>query len=129
MAQVESPSSYIASILHDLYPDAYNLHCTVPIPSRATSESGILYRAAHTPLEHAAAENLHAVRWRWCDYRGSLLTEEATSGLYDILSHARVLYGAGMGLTSFGVFVSIIRTSLGLRWTPFDAANGRICTY
>lgn len=57
-----------------------------------------------------------------------------TSGLYDILAHARALYGAGMGLTSFGVFATIIRTSLGLRWTPFGAAaeafaliDGDIC--
>ena len=57
-----------------------------------------------------------------------------TSGLYDILAHARALYGAGMGLTSFGVFATVIRTSLGLRWTPFGAAadafaliDGDIC--
>ncbi len=57
-----------------------------------------------------------------------------TSGLYDILAHARALYGAGMGLTSFGVFATIIRTSLGLRWTPFGPAadafaviDGDIC--
>jgi len=57
-----------------------------------------------------------------------------TSGLYDILAHARALYGAGMGLTSFGVFASIIRTSLGLRWSPFGQAaeafaliDGDIC--
>jgi hypothetical protein len=57
-----------------------------------------------------------------------------TAGLYDILSHARALYGAGMGLTSFGVFATIIRTSLGLRWTPFGPAaesfaliDGDIC--
>jgi hypothetical protein len=57
-----------------------------------------------------------------------------TAGLYDILAHARALYGAGMGLTSFGVFASIIRTALGLRWTSFGAAadafaviDGDIC--
>jgi hypothetical protein len=57
-----------------------------------------------------------------------------TSGLYDTLAHARALYGAGMGLTSFGVFATIIRSSLGLRWTPFGAAadafaliDGDIC--
>ncbi|KAH9988596.1 hypothetical protein BJV77DRAFT_964309 [Russula vinacea] len=57
-----------------------------------------------------------------------------TTGLYDILAHARALYGAGMGLTSFGVFASIIRTALGLRWTSFGAAadafaliDGDIC--
>jgi len=57
-----------------------------------------------------------------------------TSGLYDILAHARALYGAGMGLSSFGVFATIIRSSFGLRWTPFGAAaeaftliDGDIC--
>jgi hypothetical protein len=57
-----------------------------------------------------------------------------TSTLYDILAHARALYGAGMGLTSFGVLATVIRTSLGLRWTPFGAAaeafaliDGDIC--
>ena len=57
-----------------------------------------------------------------------------TAGLYDILSHARALYGAGMGLTSFGVLATIVRTSLGLRWTPFGPAaesfaliDGDIC--
>jgi hypothetical protein len=57
-----------------------------------------------------------------------------TSGLYDLLAHARALYGAGMGLTSFGIFVDIIRSSLGLRWTPYGATadvltliDGDIC--
>ncbi|KAI9507302.1 hypothetical protein F5148DRAFT_1206105 [Russula earlei] len=57
-----------------------------------------------------------------------------SSGLYDILAHARALYGAGMGLTSFGVLATVIRTSFGLRWTPFGAAaeafaliDGDIC--
>ncbi len=54
---------YVASILHDLYPDAYDLLSTVPIHSHAAGESGILYHAAHTPLEHDAAGNLRAVRW------------------------------------------------------------------
>ncbi|KAF8264920.1 hypothetical protein EI94DRAFT_1737290 [Lactarius quietus] len=57
-----------------------------------------------------------------------------TSGLYDLLAHARALYGAGMGLTSFGIFASIMRGSLGLRWTPYGATadvltliDGDIC--
>ncbi|KAI0295127.1 hypothetical protein B0F90DRAFT_1752870 [Multifurca ochricompacta] len=57
-----------------------------------------------------------------------------TSGLYDVLAHARALYGAGMGLTSFGIFTTIIRNSLGLRWTPFGTVidaftliDGDIC--
>lgn len=57
-----------------------------------------------------------------------------TAGLYDVLAHARALYGAGLGLTSFAVFTTIIRTSLGLRWTPFGTAaetfaliDGDIC--
>jgi hypothetical protein len=57
-----------------------------------------------------------------------------TAELYDILAHARALYGAGMGLSSFGVFATIVRTSLGLRWTPYGAAadsfaliDGDIC--
>jgi hypothetical protein len=31
-----------------------------------------------------------------------------TSGFYNILAHVRTLYGAGMGLTGFRVFVTII---------------------
>jgi trimethyllysine dioxygenase len=54
---------YVASILRDLHPDAYDLLSKVPIPSHAAGESGILYRAAHTPLEHDAAGTLRAVRW------------------------------------------------------------------
>ncbi|KAI9461904.1 hypothetical protein BJY52DRAFT_164069 [Lactarius psammicola] len=57
-----------------------------------------------------------------------------TSSLYDILAHARALYGAGMGLTSFGIFANIVRSSLGLRWTPYGATadaltliDGDIC--
>lgn len=43
---------YVASILRDLHPDAYRLLSTVPIPYHAAGESGNLYCAAHTPLEH-----------------------------------------------------------------------------
>ncbi|KAH8987255.1 hypothetical protein EDB92DRAFT_1876055 [Lactarius akahatsu] len=57
-----------------------------------------------------------------------------TSGLHDILAHARALYGAGMGLTSFGIFTTIVRSSLGLRWSPYGATadaltliDGDIC--
>ncbi len=54
---------YVASILRDLSPDAYNLLSTISIPSHAAGESGILYRTTHMPLEHDAAGNLRAVRW------------------------------------------------------------------
>jgi len=54
---------YVASILRDLYPDAYRLLSTVPIPAHAAGEPGVLYRASHTPLEHDTAGNLRAVRW------------------------------------------------------------------
>jgi trimethyllysine dioxygenase len=63
---------YVASILRDLHPDTYRLLSTVPIPSHAAGESGILYRAAHTPLEHEHEQvddgngngrSLRAVRW------------------------------------------------------------------
>jgi trimethyllysine dioxygenase len=54
---------YVASILRDLYPDAYGLLSTVPIPFHAAGESGSLYRASHTPFEHDTAGNLRAVRW------------------------------------------------------------------
>jgi len=54
---------YVASILRDLYPDAYRLLSTVPIPAHAAGEPGVLYRASHTPLEHDTAGNLQAVRW------------------------------------------------------------------
>jgi hypothetical protein len=57
-----------------------------------------------------------------------------TSSLYDLLAHARALYGAGMGLTSFGIFAAIVRSSLGLRWTLYGATadvltliDGDIC--
>ena len=54
---------YVASILRDLYPEAYNLLSTIPLASHAAGEAGILYRAAHPLLEHDAAGNLKAVRW------------------------------------------------------------------
>jgi len=54
---------YAASILRELYPDAYRLLSTFRIPTHAAGESGILYRAAHTPLEHDEVGNLCAVRW------------------------------------------------------------------
>jgi hypothetical protein len=61
---------YAASILRDLHPDAYRLLSTIPIPAHAAGEAGILYRAAHTALEHDAAGNLRAVRWNNDDRSG-----------------------------------------------------------
>lgn len=58
---------YVASILRDLYPDAYHLLSTVPIPAHAAGESGILYRTTRPRLEHDAAGNLRAVRWNNAD--------------------------------------------------------------
>ena len=54
---------YVASILRDLYPDSYRLLSTIPVPFHAAGESGILYRASHTPLEHDATGNLRSVQW------------------------------------------------------------------
>jgi trimethyllysine dioxygenase len=54
---------YVASILRDLYPEAYSLLSTVPIAAHAAGEVGVLYRAAHPLLEHDAAGNFKAVRW------------------------------------------------------------------
>jgi trimethyllysine dioxygenase len=64
-------SFYVASILRDLYPEAYRLLSTVPIAAHAAGESAILYRATRLPLEHDAAGNLRAVRWNNAD-RGVL---------------------------------------------------------
>jgi trimethyllysine dioxygenase len=54
---------YVASILRDLYPEAYSLLSTIPLATHAAGEDGILYRATHPLLEHDAAGNLKAVRW------------------------------------------------------------------
>ena len=54
---------YAASILRDLHPDPYRLLSTVPIPSHAAGDPKILYRAAHTPLEHDATGSLRSVQW------------------------------------------------------------------
>ncbi|KAI0297255.1 Trimethyllysine dioxygenase [Multifurca ochricompacta] len=54
---------YVASILRDLYPDAYRLLSTVPIAAHAAGESEILYRATHPPLEHDSTGSLRTVRW------------------------------------------------------------------
>jgi trimethyllysine dioxygenase len=54
---------YAASILRDLYPEAYGLLSTIPIATHAAGEPGTLYRATHPLLEHDAASNLKAVRW------------------------------------------------------------------
>jgi trimethyllysine dioxygenase len=58
---------YVASILRDLYPEAYRLFSTVPIPAHAAGESSILYRTARPRLEHDAAGSLRAVRWNNAD--------------------------------------------------------------
>jgi hypothetical protein len=77
---------YIASILHDLHPDAYRLFSTVPIPAHAAGEARILYRAAHTPLEHDAAGNLRAVRWNNDDRSGLRdVTHEDIPRLYEAM--------------------------------------------
>jgi trimethyllysine dioxygenase len=54
---------YVASILRDLYPQAYSLLSTVSITAHAAGEAGVFYRAAHPLLEHDAAGNLKALRW------------------------------------------------------------------
>ena len=54
---------YAASILRDLYPEAYSLLSTIPIATHAAGEAGTFYRATHSSLEHDAAGNLKAVRW------------------------------------------------------------------
>jgi trimethyllysine dioxygenase len=54
---------YAASILRDLYPEAYRLLSAIPIATHAAGEAGILYRATHSLLEHDPAGNLKAVRW------------------------------------------------------------------
>jgi hypothetical protein len=77
---------YIASILHDLHPDAYRLLSTVPIPAHAAGEPWILYRAAHTPLEHDAVGNLKAVRWNNDDRSGLRdITHEDIPRLYEAM--------------------------------------------
>ncbi|KAH9955816.1 hypothetical protein BGW80DRAFT_1392160, partial [Lactifluus volemus] len=58
---------YAASLLQDLYPEAYRLLSTVPMSSHAAGESTILYRASRSPLEHDAVGNLRAVRWNNAD--------------------------------------------------------------
>ncbi|KAI0261536.1 mitochondrial protein [Gloeopeniophorella convolvens] len=54
---------YAASILRELYPDAYRLLSSVPVSAHAAGEADILYRATHPPLEHDAAGVLRTVRW------------------------------------------------------------------
>lgn len=77
---------YAASILRDLYPDAYRLLSTIPVTAHAAGEPGILYRAAHTPLEHDAAGNLCSVRWN-NDDRSALrsVPYEDVPRLYDAM--------------------------------------------
>ena len=58
---------YVASLLRDLYPEAYRLLSTVPMSAHAAGESTILYRASRPPLEHDAVGNLRAVRWNNAD--------------------------------------------------------------
>ncbi|KAH8991357.1 Trimethyllysine dioxygenase [Lactarius hatsudake] len=54
---------YVASILRDLCPEAYNLLSTVSIDAHAAGEAGTLYRATHSLLEHDGFGNIKAVRW------------------------------------------------------------------
>ncbi|KAH7924130.1 hypothetical protein BV22DRAFT_1035564 [Leucogyrophana mollusca] len=44
-----------------------------------------------------------------------------TTDLNNVLSRARSLYGAGMGLASLGVLSSVVRATIGLRWEPEGA--------
>ena len=43
-----------------------------------------------------------------------------TQHLYNTLTRARLLYGAGMGFTSLGLLASIVRATLGLQWEEDD---------
>lgn len=43
-----------------------------------------------------------------------------TQRLYDTLTRARLLYGAGMGFASLGLLASIVRATLGLQWEEDD---------
>jgi hypothetical protein len=36
--------------------------------------------------------------------------------LHDVLTRARTLFGAGMGVTSLPLFATIVRATIGLRW-------------
>jgi trimethyllysine dioxygenase len=58
---------YVASILRDLYPEAYHLLSSVPIAAHAAGESEILHRATRPPLEHDTSGNLRTVRWNNAD--------------------------------------------------------------
>jgi trimethyllysine dioxygenase len=58
---------YVASILRDLYPEAYHLLSSVPITAHAAGESAIFHRATRLPLEHDASGNLRTVRWNSAD--------------------------------------------------------------
>jgi trimethyllysine dioxygenase len=58
---------YVASLLRDLYPEAYRLLSTIPMSAHAAGESTILHRASRPPLEHDALGNLRAVRWNNAD--------------------------------------------------------------
>lgn len=110
-----------------------SLRATVRIllSSMPPSTAQAFTKAARSRLSSASAAPLpHPPVFFYFD--GTEPTPSAE--LYDILAHARALYGAGMGLTSFGVFATLVRTSLGLRWTPYGAAadsfaliDGDIC--
>lgn len=59
---------YVASLLRELHPDAYELLSRIPIPAHAAGEGDMMYRPnlpnGYPPLRHdAASGELVQVRW------------------------------------------------------------------
>jgi len=125
------PSSTLSFIPHTNFIPSLRATVRILLASTPPSTAQAFTKAARSRLANPNASPLpHSQMLFYFD--GAELTP--TSALYDILAHVRALYGAGMGLTSFGVLATVIRTSLGLRWTSFGAAaeafaliDGDIC--
>ncbi|KAF8055147.1 hypothetical protein FPV67DRAFT_1436576 [Lyophyllum atratum] len=76
-----------------------------------------------TSFTHAARSRLYQTVARSSIDPYDLFTRQShttpaapTEHLRSVLTHARSLYGAGLGLTSLGVLASILRATVGLRW-------------
>lgn len=55
---------YVASILKELHPDAYDILSRISVPAHAAGESTSLYRASHPILSHDPhTQELAQVRW------------------------------------------------------------------
>lgn len=96
--------------LHSLRSTVRTLLATTP-PSTATA----FCRAARLHLSKGSAKSFPKSNALF--NRTSTGEALPTPYLRETLSHARILYGAGMGFASLSIFATIVHQTVGLQWT------------